>query len=218
MKVRDVMTIKVVTVSPDHSVRHAAKIMLDNHVSGIPVVDDAGRLVGVISEGDLLRRSELGLRAIASAERTAEEQAQAYVKAHAWKVADVMSGKPVVVSEDTDLAGVATLMEEHSVKRLPVLRGDVLVGIVSRADLLRAVASASLDATAPGDEAIRRSILARIDETTGLTGMNISVTVLDGLVHLWGEVEGEACRRAAHVVAEGVRGVKGVVDHFTEPE
>lgn len=218
MKVRDVMTTKLVTISPDHSVRHAAKIMLDNHVSGIPVVDDAGDLVGVISEGDLLRRSELGLRAIASADRSADEQARAYMKAHAWKVADVMSVQPVTVDEDTELAEVATLMEEHSVKRLPVLRGDRLVGIVSRADLLRAVASAKLDATASGDDAIRRSILARLDENTGLAGMNISVTVMDGLVHLWGDVQGDDCRRAAHTVAEGVRGVKGVVDHFTEAE
>lgn len=218
MKASDVMTTKVVTVSPDHSVRHAAKIMLDNHVSGLPVIDDDGLLVGIISEGDLLRRSELGLVAIASPSRSPEEQARAYVKAHAWKVGDVMSDKLVTVDEEMDLAKIATLLEENDIKRVPVTRGVRLVGIVSRADLLRAVASARLDATAPGDEAIRRSILARLDENTGLSGKNISVTVADGLVHLWGNVEGEDCRIAARVVAEGVRGVKGVIEHFTEAD
>jgi CBS domain-containing protein len=216
MKASDVMTTKVVTVTPDHSVRHAAKIMLDNHVSGVPVIDDGGRLVGIISEGDLLRRSELGLDAIVSPSRSPEEQARLYVKAHAWKVGDVMSDKLVTVDKDTDLAHIATLMEENDIKRVPVIRHGGLIGIVSRADLLRAVASARLDATAPGDEAIRRSILARLDENTGLSDMNISVTVADGLVHLWGNVEGADCRNAARVVAEGVRGVKGVIEHFTE--
>ena len=216
MKASDVMTTKIVSVTPDHSVRHAAGIMLDHHVSGVPVVDDAGRLVGLISEGDLLRRSELGLGAIASGGRSAEDQARAYVKAHAWKVGDVMSDRLVTANEDTDLAKIATLMEENDIKRVPILRDGRLVGIVSRADLLRAVASARLDATAPGDDAIRRGILARFDETTGLAGLNISVTVADGLVHLWGNVESEDCRKAARVVSEGVRGVKGVVEHFSD--
>lgn len=218
MKASDVMTTKVTTVTPDHSVRHAAEIMLDNHVSGLPVVDDSGGLVGIISEGDLLRRSELGLDALAGHRRSPEEQARAYVKAHAWKVGDVMSDRLVVADEDMDLARVAVLMEENDIKRVPVTRDGRLGGIVSRADLLRAVASARLDATAPGDEAIRRSILARLDESTGLAGMNISVTVADGLVHLWGNVEGEDCRRAARVVADGVRGVKGVIEHFADAE
>lgn len=218
MKASDVMTTKLVTVTPDHSVRHAAEIMLENHVSGLPVVEDGGRLVGIFTEGDLLRRSELGLAAIASSSRSPEEQARAYVKAHAWKVSDVMSDKLVTVDENMDLARIATLMEENGINRVPVLRDGEMIGIVSRADLLRAVASAKFDATARGDEAIRRSILARLEENTGLAGMNISVTVADGLVHLWGNVESEACRIAARVVAESVRGVNGVVGHFTEAE
>ncbi|HWK64722.1 MAG TPA: CBS domain-containing protein [Rhizobiaceae bacterium] len=218
MKASDVMTTKVATVTPDHSVRHAAKIMLENHVSGLPVVDDGGRLIGIVTEGDLLRRSELGLATVASPSRSPEEQARAYVKAHAWNVSGVMSDKLVTVDEDMDLAQIATLMEENNIKRVPVTRDGGLIGIVSRADLLRALASAKLDGTARGDEAIRRSILARLDENTGLAGMNISVTVSDGLVHLWGNVESEDCRIAARVVAESVRGVKGVIGHFTEAE
>ena len=136
MKVKDVMATKVATVSPDNSVRRAAGIMLDKHMSGLPVVDDEGLLVGLISEGDLLRRSELGLRIIAAPEQSAsvEERASAYEKRHAWKVADVMSRDVVTVDEEADLSHVAKLMAEHGVKRLPVIRNGKLVGIVSRAD------------------------------------------------------------------------------------
>ena len=170
MKVKDVMTTKVVTVSPDNSVKRAAGIMLDKHISGLPVVDDEGKLVGLISEGDLLRRSELGLRIIAAPEQSAslEEMASAYVKSHAWKVADVMSNNVVTVDEEADLSHVATLMAENGIKRLPVIRNGKLVGIVSRADLLHAIATARLDDTAPGDEAIRRSIVTRLNEDIGL--------------------------------------------------
>ena len=216
MKVKDVMTTKVVTVSPDNSVRHAAAIMLDKHVSGLPVVDDEGALVGLISEGDLLRRSELGLRIIAQQSASLEERASAYVKSHAWKVADVMSGNVVTIDEEADLARVATLMAENGIKRLPVIRSGRLAGIVSRADLLHAIATARLDETAPGDAAIRRSIVARLSEDVGLSSASVTVTVVDGLVHLWGTATAAPTRRAACIVAEGVRGVKGVVEHFSD--
>lgn len=221
MKAKDVMTTKVVTVSPDHSIRHAAKIMLDNGVSGLPVVDDEGRLVGIISEGDMLRRTELGLGGMMASEKEQadrEKRARSYVKGHSWRVSDVMTPDPVVVDEETSLARIATLMGEREIKRLPVLRNGALVGIVTRADLLYAVATAKLPDTTRGDEAIRRSILARFDENTGLQGLNISVTVAEGMVHLWGEVDTEECRKAARVVAEGVRGVEGVVEHFSGAE
>lgn len=219
MKAKDVMTTKVVTVSPDHSIRHAAKIMMDNGVSGLPVVDDAQRLVGIISEGDMLRRTELGLGgmvATAGEEADREQRARSYVKAHSWRVSDVMTKDPVVVDEERSLARIAALMGEREIKRVPVLRDGALVGIVTRADLLYAIATAKLPDTSHGDEAIRRSILARFDENTGLKDLNISVTVAGGMVHLWGEVDTEECRQAARVVAEGVRGVEGVVEHFSD--
>lgn len=215
MKVKDVMATIVITVSPDNSVRRAAGIMLEKHVSGLPVVDDKGMLVGLISEGDLLRRSELGLPTIAASEQVAslEERASAYVRSHAWKVADVMSRNLVTVNEEADLSHVAKLMAEHGVKRLPVMRNGKMVGIVSRADLLHAIATARLDGTAAGDEAIRLSIVTRLNEDIGLKSANVTVTVVDGLVHLWGTASA-ASRKAACVVAEGVRGVKGVIEHF----
>jgi CBS domain-containing protein len=216
MKVKDVMTTNVVSVSPDNSVKRVARIMLDKHVSGLPVVDDEGKLVGLISEGDLLRRSELGLYIIAAHDQSAslEERASAYVKSHAWKVAEVMSCNVITIDEKADLSHVATLMAENGVKRLPVIRSGKLVGIVSRADLLHAIATARLDDTAPGDEAIRRSVVTRLNEDIGLNSANVTVTVVDGLVHLWGTDASAASRKAACVIAEGVRGVKGVIEHF----
>ncbi|MEZ2128271.1 MULTISPECIES: CBS domain-containing protein [unclassified Sinorhizobium] len=219
MHVKDVMMTKVVTVSPDNSVKRAAEVMLANHVSGLPVVDDKGRLVGIISEGDLLRRAELGGGAIAALgdeNLSAEERARLFVKSNAWKVGDVMSASPVTVMEDALLMRVARLMEEHHIKRLPVMRGDTLVGIVSRADLLQAIVSAELDGTAPGDEAISRSIAMRLKENAALERQDVLATVTDGIVHLWGSVDSAECRNVARVVAENVRGVKGVVEHFGE--
>ena len=145
--------------------------MLARNVSGLPVIDDDGRLVGLISEGDLLRRSELGSATIVTREGpllSSDEQARTYVKSNAWRVADVMSRNLVVVDEETPLSRVAALMEEHGIKRLPVVRGAALVGIVSRADLLRAIVAARPDETARGDDAIRCSIMVRLNENTGL--------------------------------------------------
>ena len=218
MKAKDVMTVDVVSVSPDHSVRHATQIMLDHRISGIPVIDDDGRMVGIVTEGDLLRRTELGLPALLPADQplsTSGEKARAYVKGHSWKVADVMTSDLVSVDEETSLTRVAALMVERGIKRVPVMKGERLVGIVSRADLLHVLATAKLDDTAPGDYAIRRSILTRLGADAGVKGTNLTLTVADGFVHFWGVVASQSERDAARVVAEGVRGVKGVFDHLT---
>lgn len=218
MKAKDVMTADVVSVSPDHSVRHAARIMLDHRFSGLPVVDDDGRLVGFMSEGDLMRRSELGAQALAPVDRqfsTEENNAGAYVKSHSWKVADVMTSDPIKVDEETPLPRIATLMADRGIKRVPVMRGEHLVGVVSRADLLRVLITAKFDATAPGDDAIRRSILTRLRDDAGVKGNSLILTVADGLVHFSGVVNSQSERDAVRVVAEGVRGVKGVFDHLS---
>lgn len=216
MLVKDVMTTTVVTVSPDNSVRHAARLMSDQHVSGVPVVDDGGRLQGVISEGDLIRRTELSGGTFVletNMELGPDDRANAFVKRCAWRVGDVMTPDPVTIDENAPLSRVAELMENRGIKRIPVLRDSKLVGIVSRADLLQVIYSAKPDNTATGDDAIRRSILVRLGENTGLEGSDVSVTVADGIVHFWGNIETAARRRAARILAEGVR---GVVEHFPE--
>lgn len=220
MLVKDVMTTAVVTLSPDNSIRHAAKLMSDQQVSGLPVIDDEGRLAGVISEGDLIRRTELSSGAFAlnaNMELGADDRANAFVKRCAWRVGDVMTPDPVTIDEDASLSRVAELMQDRNIKRIPVLRAGKLIGIVSRADLLQVIYSAKPDDTATGDEAIRRSILVRLGENTGLEGLDLTVTVADGIVHFWGNLETAARRRAARILAEGVNGVRGVVEHFPEP-
>lgn len=216
MRVKDIMTTKVATASWGNSVRRAVQIMLEHGVSGLPVIDDDARLVGIISEGDLLRRSELGSGEYAAAIRaaSAEKQDRDFVKAYSGNVADVMTTNVVTVGEDAPLGRVAALMEEHGIKRVPVMHNGKLVGIVSRADLLRAIATAKVDDAAVGDTAIRQDILARLCESTGVEGAALGVTVSDGIVHLWGIVSSESERYAARVAAESVSGTKGVYDHL----
>ncbi len=221
MRVKDVMSTVVVSVSPDNSVWHAAEIMLANQLSGLPVIHDDGAVVGIISEGDLIRRTELGRGAIdnlATADLPAEDRAQAFVRHSSWRVGDAMSRNPIGVSEEAELGHVSELMQKHGIKRLLVTRDGGLVGIVSRADLLKALVTAKRTGVdvAAGDEALGRSIAARLADT-GIEGLDVKITVIDGIVHLWGDIQNEESRRAACVVAENIRGVKGVVTHFSEP-
>ena len=209
MRATDIMTTKVVTVSPGNSIRHAAQIMLDHGVSGLPVVDDEGRLVGIITEGDLLRRSELGLPGIA-----ASLPAEDYIRSHGWDVGDVMTADVTAIDPDVPIDRVAATMAENRVKRLPVVEDGRLVGIVSRADLLRFIAVAQSGAAIKGDDAIRRSVLARLSDVEELRNLRLGVIVTKGIIHLWGDVDSEPARRAACLVAEGIRGAAGVVDHL----
>jgi CBS domain-containing protein len=217
MRIKDLMKTGVVTVAPDTSVKHAAQIMLEKKVSGLPVVDDRHTLVGMITEGDLLRRREICPQtpggSSENGKRSLAERAADFVKSHSWKVADVMTKGVIAVDEEAPVSRVAALMENHHIKRIPVTREGRLVGIVSRVDLLRLIAMAEPDDCAPGDIAIRRSILSRLGETAFDDLVKLSVIVSDGVVHLWGNVGSASEKEAARVVSEGVRGVAGVVDH-----
>lgn len=213
MRVKDLMKSNVVTVTPDNSVKHAAQTMLARGISGLPVVDDRDALVGIITEGDLLRRSEIGAERNRSGTGNAAERAATFVKNHSWKVADVMTQGVISVEEEASVGRVAALMDDHHVKRVPVTRDGRLVGIVSRVDLLRLIAMAEPDDCAPGDTAIRRGILSRLGEMAFDDLVKLSVIVSGGVVHLWGNVGSASEREAARVVSEGVRGVAGVVDH-----
>ncbi|TFH44531.1 MAG: CBS domain-containing protein, partial [Lysobacterales bacterium] len=165
VKARDIMSVKVVTVSPSTPVRELAALMIEKHVSGLPVLNDSGKLVGMVSEGDLLRRPEIDTekhrRRWASFFTTADEQAREFTKSHALRAADLMTEQVIHVAEETPLGDIVGLMEKHNVKRLPVLSHGKLVGIVSRADLLRALAAHQakpLPAPADSDAAIRAAM------------------------------------------------------------
>lgn len=218
MKASDVMTSEVISVSPGHSINHAARVMMQHHVSGLPVLDDDGKLAGMLTEGDLIRRAEIGSPDVAAVadqmDAAADTRAKAYIKSHSWCVGDVMTGSPITVDESTPIGRIAEIMMEHDIKRVPVMRDEHLVGIVSRADLLRGIVTATGDQTAEGDNAVRLAVLTRLGGDVGLSPGKVGVTVRNGWVLLWGRVDEESQRDAARVAAETVNGVKGVTNHL----
>ena len=219
MRAHQIMTRPVVTVTPDTTIVEAANLMLQRHVSGLPVVDGAGKLVGVVSEGDFIRRSEIGtgrrrgrwLRFILGPGQSASD----FVHEHGHKVGDVMTTSPLTITEDTALAEIVALMEKNNVKRLPVVRGDEVVGIVSRANLLQAVASLARQVPDPtaDDDHIRNRVIDALEKNDWCP-FGLGVIVRDGIVHLSGVITEERARQAAIVAAENVEGVKKVHDHL----
>ncbi len=220
MKAADVMTARLITIRPTATVGEAARLMLQDGISGLPVVDAAGRLVGIVTEGDLLRRTETGterhrprwLEFLVGPGRLAEE----YVRSHSRKVQEVMTSDVVTIGPETPLEEVVKLMERHRIKRLPVIEGDRLVGIVSRADLLHALAQLAPTApsTTPSDAEIRRRLLAEIDREPWAPRSSVNAIVQDGVVHLHGAIADERERKALCVLAENIPGVKEVRDHL----
>ncbi|MCY1227935.1 Inosine-5'-monophosphate dehydrogenase [compost metagenome] len=207
MHAADIMTRRVFTISPERSVRHAARLMLDNRISGLPVCDDDGNLVGLLSEGDLLRRSELGSAALRGAKGDRPQQdPETYIKAHSWRVGDVMTTGAVTVNADASVDQIAALMQTRSIKRVPVVQQNRMVGIVSRRDILEAVLLAKPERFAAGDEAIKRAVLARLSSDLNLNEGAIEVRVEGGVVALCGSVESGVKRLAARVAAEAVCG------------
>jgi CBS domain-containing protein len=219
MLVRDVMVAPVITVEPSASVQEVAKLFLEKQISAVPVLDGKGKLVGIVSEGDLLHRVEAGterhrswwLRALVHDQVLADE----YIKSHSRKVSDVMTRDVITASPDMPLHEVAALMEKNAIRRLPILENGQLVGIVSRANLLQAVASArQLLDVAPTDKAIRDRILTSLKrEAWAHTGL-LNVTVSNGIVDLWGLAESETERKAIKVAAESTPGVTAVHDNM----
>jgi CBS domain-containing protein len=217
MRARDVMTTDVVTVSPETSVTDVARLMLDRRISGVPVVDNTGRLVGVISEGDLMRRAELiterrpWWEALAA---SPEEKAHDYTKAHSMKVSDVMTKDVVAIDEHEPLDRIAMLFEGKGIKRAPVVADGRLVGIVSRANLLQGLAAGKTTEAGPDDNEIRSTILETAREDAGVRASLVDVTVHSGIVYLWGNVASESERDAVRVAAETAEGVREVRDHL----
>jgi len=220
MKAADVMTRDVMTVRPETPVAQAIRLMLDNNFSGLPVMNADGKLVAILTEGDLLRRSETGterhrprwLEILMGPGRIAGE----YVRTHGRKVEDIMTTGVVSVAADTPLDEVVSLMERRRIKRLPVLDGDALLGIVSRADLLRSLLKA-LEAPhneTLSDDQILEQILAELKKAAWVPRDGLSITVREGVVDLNGVVLEEKEREALRVVAENAPGVKAVEDHL----
>ena len=217
MRAGDVMTREVVTVSPGTSVPELARLMLDRRISGVPVVDESGRLVGLVSEGDLMRRVELVTERRpwwADPAASAEETARAYVKAHGLKARDVMTANVVTIDEHEPLDRIAMLFEARGIKRAPVLRDGKIVGIVSRANLLQGLAASAAGGVGPDDASIRSTIMATAAEEAGVRASLVDVTVANGVVHLWGNVASQAERDAIRVCAETAEGVRAVRDHL----
>jgi len=214
MRAMDVMTTNVITVSPDTSVQEVAKILSERNISGVPVVDAQNRLVGIVSEGDLLHRVETGTDRRTGRRRSwwldtvgsDEELARAYVKSHGRTAKDVMTSEVTSVSETTELADIANLLETRRIKRVPVVRDGKLVGIVSRANLVRALAAAgsrlSAD-TATDDRTIRQKLLAELQGQEWVHAWAADIIVRDGVVHIWvSDDRPEEERQALRVAAE----------------
>ena len=220
MKASDVMVSNVITVPITATIGETAAILLNNHISGAPVLGEKGELVGIVSEGDLMRRPETGtakppswwLELISSERSLASE----YIKSHSRKVVDVMSRNVVTASPDTPLGDIAALLERNRIKRVPIVEGGKIVGIVSRANILQALASATKklpSLASEGDVELRRKVIARLAAEKWRPTM-LTVTVQDGSVDLWGLVHSIEEKKAARLVAELTPGVRSVVDNI----
>jgi CBS domain-containing protein len=221
MRAHQIMTRPVITVTPETTIVEAANTMLQKHVSGLPVIDAAGKFVGIVSEGDFIRRGEIGtqrkrgrfLKFILGPGQAATD----FVHEHGRKVAEIMTPQllTITITEDTALDEIVELMEKNSVKRLPVMRGDRIVGIVSRANLLQAVASLAREIPDPtaDDDHIRNRVIDTIEKNDWCP-FGLSVIVRGGIVHLSGVITEERSRKAAVVAAENVTGVTKVHDHL----
>ncbi|SPB12877.1 HPP family protein [Caballeronia novacaledonica] len=221
MRAADIMTTSIISATPDMSVRLAAGTMVFAGLSGLPVIDESGKLLGMITEGDLMHRTEIGTGVTSCTwwrelvESTTGLASQ-YVKEHGRKVRDVMSTDITTVTEDCPVADIAELFERRRIKRVPVLRDGKVVGVVSRTTLIRALVTMAPDTPVESefsDEAIREGVLAAMNGRPWALAQRY-VIVEDGIVHLWGPVVSADESNALRVAAENVPGVRDVVAHF----
>ncbi|MBI5112396.1 MAG: CBS domain-containing protein [Rhodovulum sp.] len=220
MNASDIMATSVVTVTPDTPVQEVAALLLQHRISAVPVVDPDGRPIGIVSEGDLIRRAEAGtgherswwLKLLMGRDVLAAE----YVKEHALRAGDVMTRELVTAAPDTPVAEIASLLERHRIKRVPIVRDGRLVGIVSRANLLHALAT--LRRPAPpspvADSELRKHIMARLEAEPWVSSTLINVTVTGGVVDAWGVVDSVAEKQALRVAIESTPGVQAVHDNL----
>jgi len=221
MLASDIMTTNVITVGPQAAVTEIARTLISRNISAVPVVDENQSVVGIVSEGDLLRRPENNtdnrrswwLNIFASE----EDEARSYAKSHGQTAADVMTDGIISVGEDTPVGQIAGILEKKHIKRVPVLRDGKLVGIVSRANLLHGLASAKSSATptpSTDDRSIRQTLIASLEGEGWVSHGALNVVVTDGVVELWGWVESDQERKSLIIAAKNVEGVKTVEDHL----
>jgi CBS domain-containing protein len=220
MKAKDVMTQPVVSIGPAAGVQDIARLLLTSRISAVPVVDDHSRVIGIVSEGDLMRRPESRTERHASwwlelLEGT-EERARTYLKSHGLTARDVMTREVVTVAENTPLEKIATLLERNRIKRVPVLRAGKLVGIVSRANLLHGLVARDrrpVKSATRTTQATREAVMAELREA-GLRIEYLNVVIADGALHLWGWVESATERKAAGLAARRTAGIRQVENHL----
>jgi CBS domain-containing protein len=220
MKAADVMVTNVITVGPDASVQDVARVLLSSRISGLPVVGADGKLLGIVSEGDLMHRVEAGtgrkrpwwLAILTGREVLASE----FVREHSRKVADVMTRQVVTAAPDTPLSTIANLLEKNAIKRVPIVENGKVVGIVSRANLLQALASQGKPTAgiAVDDSKIRENVLTQLKAESWTRPSLINVIVQDGAVELWGIVDSACEKKAVRVAAEVTPGVRAVNDNL----
>jgi CBS domain-containing protein len=220
MKARDVMTLNVISADPNTTVLQAARQMLQHHISGLPVIDKSGKLVGILSEGDFLRRRETQterrrsrwLEFLMGPGKIAAE----YTHSHGNRVSEVMATDVYTVTEDAPLEDIVELMERRRIKRVPVLSNNKVVGIVTRSNLLHAVVSLARTEprAAKDDYTIREKLLAEMQKEEWAPAAMTNVVVRGGVVELWGVILDERQREALKVAAENISGVKSVKDHL----
>lgn len=221
MKTTDIMVTNVVSVDPDTPVREIASLMIERRISGLPVVDAQRHVVGIVSEGDLIRRPEIETDRAPSAWLSlflsADARARDFVKTHGLKARDVMAQPAVCVSPDAPLADVVRLLERHRIKRLPVVDHGKLVGLVTRTDLLRALLARQalpLTGVPRGDGEIRKRVQTVLDGADWGGSVIVNVQVVQGVAHLWGAVDSDDQRRALRLAVESVPGVTAVEEHL----
>jgi len=215
----DVMSTEVVTVTPETSIHDIATLLHTKHISGVPVVTADNTVIGIVSEGDLITHAEVvGEQRRSWWLRLFDDQsalAQVYVKTHGRAARDVMTSRVITVPPTATLAEVAKLLEDNRIKRVPVIRDGKLAGIITRGNLVQALATADVSKPASSDDRAIRTRLLK--ELSGQSWANLglkSIVVQDGGVHLWGYVATEDERRALRLAAENVAGVKTVEDHL----
>ena len=219
MQAKDVMTSPVLTVTPEASVMEVARMLLERQISAAPVVDAAGQLLGIVSEGDLMRRPESGTERHPSWWLTLisdpQDEARSYLKSHGLHARDVMSRHVVSVPETAPLQEIASLLEKHRIKRVPVVKDGKVVGIVSRANLLQALVAQPRPAALQDDDVHLKQAVLDALRATGARTLYVNVVVAEGIVHLWGIAYTTDEKQAMCVAAEGVPGAREVQERIS---